>query len=137
MVNALENLKKNDGLRLTWEERSSIVNHMVNLPAAGLDSTFGALADATRRGILAQLVNGETSVSDLAAPYDVSLPAVSKHLRVLEQAGLILRQKRGRVHLCRLAPEPMQNASEWLERYRRFWDVQLDSLKRYLEEEDR
>jgi DNA-binding transcriptional ArsR family regulator len=109
---------------------------MVNFSGAALDGTFGALADATRRGILAHLAAGETSVSELAAPYEVSLPAVSKHLRVLEQAGLIIRQKKGRVHLCRLAPQPMRNASEWLERYRRFWDVQLDSLKRYLEEED-
>ena len=108
---------------------------MVNYSGAALDSTFAALSDATRRGILARLAQqGETSVSDLAAPYKTSLPAVSKHLRVLEHAGLVSRQKDGRVHRCRLRAEPMKNAAAWIEHYRQFWEAQLDSLARYLED---
>jgi len=105
---------------------------MVKHSIGTLDATFGALSDATRRGILAQLALGETSVSDLAAPYDMSLPAVSKHLRVLEGAGLIQRHKDGRVHRCRLAPEPMKGAAEWIASYRQFWERQFDALERYL-----
>jgi DNA-binding transcriptional ArsR family regulator len=108
---------------------------MVNYSGAPLDSTFAALSDATRRGILARLARqGETSVSELAAPYKMSLPAVSKHLRVLEHAGLVARQKNGRVHRCRLRAEPMKDAAAWIEHYRRFWETQLDSLARYLED---
>ena len=108
---------------------------MVNHSGAVLDSTFAALSDATRRGILARLARqGETSVSDLAAPYKMSLPAVSKHLRVLEHAGLVSRQKDGRVHRCRLRAEPMEDAAAWIEHYRQFWEAQLDSLARYLED---
>ncbi len=100
-----------------------------------LDSTFAALSDPTRRGILARLARrGETSVSDLAAPYKMSLPAVSKHLRVLEHAGLVSRQKDGRVHRCRLRAEPMKDAAAWIEHYRQFWEAQLESLARYLED---
>ena len=108
---------------------------MVNHSSAPLDATFAALSDATRRGILARLARqGETSVSDLAAPYKMSLPAVSKHLRVLQHAGLISRQKNGRVHRCRLRAEPMKDAAAWIEHYRQFWEAQLDSLARYLED---
>jgi DNA-binding transcriptional ArsR family regulator len=108
---------------------------MVNYSAAALDSTFAALSDATRRGILARLARqGETSVSDLAAPYKMSLPAVSKHLRVLHDAGLVSRQKDGRVHRCRLRAQPMKDAAAWIEHYRQFWEAQLDSLARYLED---
>jgi DNA-binding transcriptional ArsR family regulator len=108
---------------------------MVNYSGATLDSTFAALSDATRRGILARLAQrGETSVSDLAAPYRMSLPAVSKHLRVLQDAGLLSRQKDGRVHRCRLRAEPMKDAAAWIEHYRRYWQAQLDSLARYLED---
>jgi DNA-binding transcriptional ArsR family regulator len=99
-----------------------------------LDSTFAALSDATRRGILARLASGEASVTELAAPYDMSLPAVSKHLRVLELAGLVARRKDGRVQRCQLLAEPMRDASAWIEHYRRFWDAQFDSLARFLEE---
>jgi DNA-binding transcriptional ArsR family regulator len=107
---------------------------MVNHSGIALDSTFAALSDATRRGILSRLARrGETSVSDLAAPYKMSLPAVSKHLRVLETAGLVSRQKDGRVHRCRLRAEPMKDAAAWIEHYRQFWEAQLDSLARYLE----
>jgi DNA-binding transcriptional ArsR family regulator len=108
---------------------------MVNYLGALLDSTFAALSDATRRGILARLARqGEISVSELAAPYKMSLPAVSKHLRVLEHAGLVARQKDGRVHRCRLRAEPMKDAAAWIEHYRQFWEAQLDSLARYLED---
>jgi DNA-binding transcriptional ArsR family regulator len=105
-----------------------MVNHL-----QALDSTFAALSDATRRGILARLATGEASVTELAKPYDMSLPAVSKHLRVLESAGLVRRIKQGRVQRCSLDAAPMKSAAAWIEHYRRFWDVQLDSLQRYLE----
>jgi DNA-binding transcriptional ArsR family regulator len=105
---------------------------MVNNQQA-LDSTFAALSDATRRGILARLATGEASVTELAQPYDMSLPAVSKHLRVLESAGLVARSKNGRVHRCRLKAAPMKSAAAWIEHYRQFWETQLDSLQRYLE----
>jgi DNA-binding transcriptional ArsR family regulator len=108
---------------------------MVNYSGAPLDSTFAALSDATRRGILARLARqGEASVSELAAPYNMSLPAISKHLRVLEHAGLVARQKDGRVHRCRLRAEPMKDAAAWIEHYRQFWETQLESLARYLED---
>lgn len=107
---------------------------MVKYLAPALDTTFAALSDATRRGILARLALGETSVSELAAPYNISLPAVSKHLRVLERARLVERRKDGRVHRCRLAAEPMKSAAEWIEHYRQFWEQQFDALARYLEE---
>jgi DNA-binding transcriptional ArsR family regulator len=108
---------------------------MVNYSGALLDSTFAALSDATRRGILSRLAReGEASISELAAPYEMSLPAVSKHLRVLEHAGLVARKKDGRVHRCRLRAEPMKDAAAWIEHYRQFWETQLDSLARYLED---
>jgi DNA-binding transcriptional ArsR family regulator len=110
---------------------------MVKYSDGVLDATFGALSDATRRGILARLALGESSVSELAAPYNISLPAVSKHLRVLENAGLVVRHKDGRVHRCRLIAEPMKDAAEWIERYRLFWERQFDALARYLEESQR
>src|ERR1700693_609700 len=122
-------LDKNSGV--------TILNHMVKYSEAVLDSTFAALSDVTRRGILARLVQGETSVSELAAPYKMSLPAVSKHLRVLEDAGLVTRHKDGRVHRCRLLAEPMKDAAEWIERYRQFWEHQFDALADYLEQESR
>jgi DNA-binding transcriptional ArsR family regulator len=106
---------------------------MVYYQSPALDNTFAALSDATRRGILARLAQGEASISDLAAPYDMSLPAVSKHLRVLERAKLVERRKDGRVHRCRLIAEPMKGAAEWIEKYRQFWERQFDSLAQYLE----
>jgi DNA-binding transcriptional ArsR family regulator len=107
---------------------------MVYYQPSALDNTFAALSDATRRGILARLAQGEASISDLAAPYEMSLPAVSKHLRVLERAKLVERRKDGRVHRCRLAAEPMKGAAEWIARYRQFWERQFDSLAQYLED---
>jgi DNA-binding transcriptional ArsR family regulator len=117
---------------LTRGVKSDIVNHMVNYSSPGLDRTFAALSDPTRRAILARLAQGEASVSELAAPFDVSLPAVSKHLRVLERAGLMRRQKEGRVHHCRLVAEPLQDAAVWLAFYERFWEGKLDALAGYL-----
>src|SRR5262245_36933629 len=108
---------------------------MVNYSSAALDATFSALADPTRRAILASLAERpETSVTELARPYAMSLPAISKHLRVLEAAGLLARRKQGRIHHCRLVAAPMETAAAWIERYQRVWEERLDALKRYLEE---
>jgi DNA-binding transcriptional ArsR family regulator len=106
---------------------------MVNYSGAPLDATFGALADSTRRAILARLARGEAMVTELAEPFDMSLPAISKHLRVLESAGLLHRTIDGRVHHCRLAAEPMKDAAAWIAQYRAFWESQLDALAKYLE----
>lgn len=110
-----------------------IFTHMVKYQSSELDMTFGALADATRRGILEQLSGGESSVTKLAEPYNISLPAISKHLRVLERAGLLSQEKNGRVRRCRLDAGPMKEASDWISRYQRFWEQQLDSLAIYLD----
>ena len=107
---------------------------MVNYMDASLDSTFSALADPTRRAILARLAQGESSVTALAEPFDVSLPAISKQLGVLENAGLLVREKDGRVRRCRLDAGPMQEAVRWMETYRRFWEDKLSSLASYLNE---
>jgi DNA-binding transcriptional ArsR family regulator len=106
---------------------------MVNYSPAALDQAFGALADPTRRAILSRLAKGEATVTELAAPFRVSLPAVSKHLRVLESAGLLKREIDGRVHRCRLAAEPMKGAAEWIDTYRVFWESQFDELAKVLE----
>lgn len=107
---------------------------MVNY-GAGLDTTFAALADPTRRAILASLAKGESSVSELAQPHHMSLPAVMKHLHVLEHAGLVAQKKTGRVRRCSLSFSPLKEASDWLSEYRKFWEDQLASLEKYLEEE--
>lgn len=99
-----------------------------------LDRTFAALADPTRRAILARLATGEASVTDLASPFDMSLPAVSKHLKVLERAGLIARGRRRQWRPARLQAEPIKEVAEWTERYRRFWEERYDRLEAYLEE---
>ena len=106
---------------------------MVKYQNDPLSLTFQALADPTRRAILARLALGEASVGELAAPFDMSLPAVSKHLKVLEGAGLLARTRDGRVHRCQLEPEPMRAADDWIAEYRRFWEAQLGSLDRYLQ----
>jgi DNA-binding transcriptional ArsR family regulator len=100
--------------------------------AQSLDSTFGALADPTRRAILASLMLGEASISDLAGPHRMSLPAVMKHLRVLEGAGLVSQKKIGRTRFCRLAPAPLKTAEDWIAQYRVFWERTFDSLERFL-----
>ena len=97
-----------------------------------LSATFAALADPTRRAILARLASGETSVSQLAAPFDISMPAVSKHLKVLERAGLIARGRDAQMRPCRIEPEALRNVDDWLEVYRRLWEQRLDRLDDYL-----
>jgi len=99
-----------------------------------LDLTFGALADPTRRAILARLALGDASVGDLAEPFRVSRPAISKHLRVLERAGLVRREREGRVSRCGLDAAAMRDAAEWIEQYKAFWTNRLGDLKRYIEE---
>jgi DNA-binding transcriptional ArsR family regulator len=106
---------------------------MVNYSPAALDATFAALADPTRRAILARLARGESSVTCLARPFRMSLPAVSKHLRVLERARLLQREKVGRVHRCRLSPGPLKQAAEWIRFYQLFWQDQFDALAEFLE----
>jgi len=109
---------------------------MVNYSStAALDATFQALADPTRRAILAKLASSpDSSVTELALPFRMSLPAVSKHLRVLESAGLLARRRAGRVHHCRFVPGPMRTAGDWIAHYRTFWEERLDALQRYLEQ---
>jgi len=99
-----------------------------------LSWTFAALADPTRRAILARLVSGERSVTELAEPFDMSLPAVSKHLRVLERAGLIARGREAQWRPCRLEARPLKEVAEWTERYRHVWEGRLDRLGSYVEE---
>ena len=99
-----------------------------------LSATFAALADPTRRAILARLVEGEAPVTELAEPFEMSLPAVSKHLKVLERARLIERSRHAQWRPCRLAPEPLKEVSDWVERYRRYWESRLDRLDHYLSE---
>jgi DNA-binding transcriptional ArsR family regulator len=110
-----------------------IFNHMVEYRSKLLDRTFGALADPTRRQILAQLAEGDECVTDLARPHAMSLAAVSKHLIVLEKAGLIKRRRRGRVHSLKLETKPMQEARAWIDRYRKFWEANLDQFETYLD----
>ncbi len=98
-----------------------------------LDDVFYALSDPTRREILSRLADGEATVKELASPFDMSLPAVSKHLKVLERAGLLVRQVDGRVHRIRLEPQGLKSASDWVEHYRHFWEVQLDRLSAFLD----
>lgn len=104
--------------------------------SATLDSTFSALADPTRRRILKRLAAGDTAVSDLAGPFKMSLPAVMKHLMVLQRAGLVRTTKEGRVRSVHMEAAPMRKAAEWLATYRSFWESRLDSLARYLESEN-
>lgn len=111
-----------------------IVYLMVNNRVAQLDLIFSALSDATRREMLLRLSAGEMSVMELAAPFDMSKPAISKHLKVLEKAGLMRRQIIGRVHRCRLMPQPLSEVGEWIAFYQKFWDKKLDALDHYLKE---
>jgi len=99
-----------------------------------LDRTFGALADPTRRAILSRLMSGEASVTDLAEPFEMTMPAVSKHLRVLEGAGLITRGKERQWRPARLEAGPLREVADWIERYRRFWEESYDRLDEYLDE---
>ena len=99
-----------------------------------LSSTFAALADPTRRAILARLATGECSVTELAEPFEMSMPAVSKHLRVLEKAGLIARRREAQRRPCRLEPGPLKDVADWAERYRSIWEQRFDRLEAYLHE---
>jgi DNA-binding transcriptional ArsR family regulator len=99
-----------------------------------LSATFAALADPTRRGILARLASGEASVSEIAAPFDISLPAVSRHLKVLADAGLIERSRDAQWRPCKLKAEPLREVADWLEHYRRFWEESFERLDLYLKE---
>jgi DNA-binding transcriptional ArsR family regulator len=103
--------------------------------SATLDSTFGALADPTRRAILASLMLGEASLSDLAGPHRMSLPAVMKHVRVLQNAGLVSQKKIGRTRFCQLAPARLKQAEDWIAQYRRFLEGAFDSLERFLSQD--
>jgi DNA-binding transcriptional ArsR family regulator len=107
---------------------------MVKCYPRSLDRTFAALADPTRRRILQHLSDGDHCVSDLAKPYRMSLPAVSKHLRVLERAGLLRRRRCGRVHSLKLEAKPLQHAQQWIEHYRQFWEESLERLDDYLKQ---
>lgn len=104
------------------------------LPPERLNAAFAALADPTRRAILARLASGEASVTELAEPFDMSLPAVSKHLKVLERAGLIARGRDAQWRPCRLEPEPLKEVAEWVEDYRHFWDKSFERLDELLSE---
>jgi DNA-binding transcriptional ArsR family regulator len=99
-----------------------------------LSATFAALADPTRRAILTELAVGERSVSELAAPFDMTMPAVTKHLKVLERAGLIERSRKAQWRPCRIQAAPLKGASDWIQQYRRFWEEKLDRLDDYLQE---
>jgi len=107
---------------------------MVNCHDRRLDAVFAALSDTTRRGMLAHLSHGPATIGELGGPYDISKPAVSKHVKTLEQAGLIRRRKDGRLHRCTLRPQPMARAQDWIERQRRFWERSLDALADYLDD---
>lgn len=113
-----------------------IFNLMVEYQASQLDALFHALGDDTRRRMLASLADGERSVGQLAEPFAMSLAAASKHIKALEQAGLIRREVRGRVHLCRLNAAPLAHAQEWLRHYERFWNKRLDVLEHLLRADD-
>lgn len=104
------------------------------MSAEALDATFAALADPTRRAILARLASGEATVTELAAPFAISLPAISRHLKVLERAGLIARGREAQWRPCRLRAAPLREVSDWVGRYRRLWERRLDRLDDYLRE---
>jgi DNA-binding transcriptional ArsR family regulator len=113
-----------------------VFNQLVNYSAVDdpLSRLFAALADPTRRDILARLGTSDATVSELAEPYDMSLPAISRHLKILEQVGLISKSRIAQQRLCRLEAERLQEATEWLNNYRKFWEANLDNLDQYLQE---
>jgi DNA-binding transcriptional ArsR family regulator len=112
-----------------------VVQYQADAPEApdALDRTFAALADPTRRAIVGRLGKGAASVSAVAAPFDMSLPAVAKHIAVLERAGLVVTEKRGRTRVCRLQGRSLEAATDWMTRQRSFWERQLDALTRHVE----
>ena len=104
------------------------------MPTDALSTTLAALADPTRRAILARLASGESSVTELAEPFEMTLPAVTKHLKVLERAGLITRSRQAQWRPCQLAPEPLREVADWVAQYRAHWEQRLDRLEAYLHE---
>jgi DNA-binding transcriptional ArsR family regulator len=104
------------------------------MSAKQLSATFSALADPTRRAILARLASGETSVTEIAGPFKMTLPAVTKHLKILERAGLITRGRQAQWRPCRLQAQPLRDVADWVEQYRKHWDERLDRLEDYLRE---
>jgi DNA-binding transcriptional ArsR family regulator len=130
-------LKSPQNLACCHRPKSEILNQMVkHTEPAALDSVFAALSDPTRRRILNLLARAEFCVTEVAKSFSVSLPAISKHLRVLEKAGLIRRERDGRVHRLRLEAKPMRDAAAWIERYRGFWEGQFDQLADYLKKQE-
>lgn len=122
--------------RLTIGLYAIILNHMVEYKSNDLDAVFHALADPTRRAMVQMLASGERTVGELAEPFEMSLAAASKHVKVLEGAGLLNRTVEGRTHVCRLHAEPMRSTLEWMRRYERFWGDRLDILESRLLAED-
>ena len=118
---------------LTEDGKANIFNHMVKYPDARLDPVFAALSDPTRRAILSRLTRGEATVTQVAEPFETSLPAISRHIKVLEEAGLLARRKDGRTHHLRLVASPLKSAAQWLEQYQLFWESNLDSLDQFLQ----
>jgi DNA-binding transcriptional ArsR family regulator len=108
---------------------------LVKYPEPGLDSIFSALADPVRRRVTEELTTGEKTMSELAEPFDISMPAVMKHIAVLERSGIVLTEKRGRVRYCRLQPERLGDAERWLAETSRFWRRRLEALDRFLQEQ--
>jgi DNA-binding transcriptional ArsR family regulator len=106
---------------------------MAKYPATALDATFAALSDPTRRAMLERLAHGECSVTELADPFPISLPAITKHLHVLKRAGLVEQGRRGRERPCRLAPTALRQAGAWIQAYRKFWDTRLEDFADYVE----
>lgn len=123
-------------LWLTLFQPECIFNHMVDKSSPRLDAVFQALADPTRRAMLRELADGPHTVGELAAPFAISLAGASKHIQVLQRAGLIQREVQGRVHTCRLDPGPLHEGVEWMRHYERFWTQRLDSLEALLRAED-
>jgi DNA-binding transcriptional ArsR family regulator len=121
---------------LTISVSCVILNHMVLQNPASLDGVFHALADPTRRAMLRMLASGQRTIGELAAPFSMSFAAASKHVRVLETAGLVRRRIKGRSHVCRIEPAPLAAANEWLRFYERLWTEQFDALDAVLKAED-
>ena len=119
-------------MNLTGAGPDSIFNQVVEYRAELLDQVFAAVSDPTRRAILAALAQKPATITEIARPFPVSLNAISKHILVLERAGLIVREISGREHRCRLDPSPLRKASAWLDHYRKFWDLRLDALERHI-----
>lgn len=134
-MRARRTLKKFNQL-VDYLNRSSIFNQMVELNGTRLDRVFHALGDATRRRMLRDLARGEQTVGQLAEPHEITLAAASKHIKVLEGAGLISREVRGRTHICRLDAAQLATAHEWLSFYEQFWTDRLAALDRLLREDD-